>query len=52
MTNGIEDSCYIEHGGVVVEPAVAGESGEEFSSLDVLEHHVDVFGILEGRFAE
>lgn len=49
--NCVEDSSDVEHGGVVVESSVAGESGEELPALDVLEHHIDVFGVLEGGLA-
>ena len=52
VADGIEDSCHVEHGGVVVEATVAGESREELASLDVLEHHVDVFGVLESGLAK
>lgn len=52
VRDGVKHSCYVEHGGVIVESSVACESGEEFSALDVLKHHVDVLGVLEGGLAE
>ena len=52
VCDGIEHTGYVEHGSVVIESPVSGESGEELSPLYVLEHHVDVLGILEGGFSE
>lgn len=51
VADGVEHSGHVKHSGVVVEAAVAGEPGEEFPALDVLEHHVDVLGVLEGGLA-
>lgn len=51
VADGIEYACYVEHGSGTIEAAVSSETCEEFSSLDVLEHHVDVFGVLEGGLA-
>jgi len=51
VRDGVEDPGDVEHGSVIVEPAVSGEPGEELSALYVLEHHVDVLGVLEGLLA-
>ena len=50
MAYSIKDSANIEHGGVIIESAVAGESCKKLSSLYVLKHHVNVFGILKCGF--
>lgn len=47
----VKHSCNIEHGSVIIESAVPGESGEEFPTLNVLKHHIDVLWILEGGLA-
>ena len=51
VADGVEDPRHVKHGRAIVEAAVAGEPGEELPALDVLEHHVDVLGVLEGGLA-
>ena len=52
VADGVEHPGHIKHSGIVIKAAIAGESREEFSPLDVLEHHVDVFGVLKGRLPQ
>lgn len=52
MANSIEHSCNVKHGCMVVEAPIARKPGEEFPSLDILEHHIDMLRILKGGFAE
>lgn len=51
VADGIQHSCHVEHRSVVVESAVPSQSSEQLSSLNILEHHVDVLGVLKGGLA-
>ncbi len=47
MTDGIENSSNIEHCSMIIKSPITSQSRKQFSTLDILEHHVDMLGVLE-----
>ena len=47
VADGVKNSSNVKHGGGSIKPSIARQSCEQFSSLNVLEHHIDVFRVLK-----
>lgn len=50
MNDSVENPSNIEYSSIIIKSAIFSKSTKKFSSLNILKEHVNMFGILEGRF--